>query len=52
MSRHDLAADAVRRAGRGDRLADALLAERDELRAAGHRDGVDPAEITDWRWDA
>ncbi|AXX30737.1 phosphoketolase family protein [Actinosynnema pretiosum subsp. pretiosum] len=56
MSRHDLAADALRRAGRGvDRdtdLAERLLAERDDLVAAAHRDGVDPEEIAEWRWGA
>ncbi|TQM79358.1 xylulose-5-phosphate/fructose-6-phosphate phosphoketolase [Saccharothrix saharensis] len=52
MSRHDLAADALRRARRGDDLAQRLLAERDDLRAAAHRDGVDPEEITGWRWGA
>ncbi|GAA1329280.1 phosphoketolase family protein [Saccharothrix algeriensis] len=49
MSRHDLAADALRRTGRDDT---AVLAERDELREAAHRDGVDSREITEWRWGA
>ncbi|MCT2587657.1 phosphoketolase family protein [Actinophytocola gossypii] len=54
MSRYDLAADALRRApsaaSAGGELAEALLRERDELRAMAYRDGVDPPEITDWRW--
>ncbi|HEX6341995.1 phosphoketolase family protein [Umezawaea sp.] len=51
MSRHDLAADALRRAGHDD-VAARVLVERDELRASAYRDGVDPEEITGWRWSA
>jgi xylulose-5-phosphate/fructose-6-phosphate phosphoketolase len=52
MSRYDLAADAVRRAWRteGAAIADNLLATRDSLRDKARRDGVDPPEITGWRW--
>lgn len=56
MSRHDLAAEALRRASgwssAGGDLAESLLADRDRLRAAAHRDGTDPAEITEWRWSS
>ncbi|MGO1052302.1 phosphoketolase family protein [Crossiella sp. CA198] len=56
MSRHDLAADALRRAGgwasAGGGLAQRLLRERDELRAHAYREGADAPEITDWRWRA
>ncbi|MEV4319993.1 phosphoketolase family protein [Actinocrispum sp. NPDC049592] len=52
MSRFDLAADAVRRAwrGRGAQVADSLLATRDLVRDKAWRDGVDPREVTEWRW--
>ncbi|OLR92960.1 phosphoketolase family protein [Actinokineospora bangkokensis] len=52
MSRHDLAADAVRRAGGPPGVVDRLLGERDRIRALAHRDGEDPAEITGWTWSA
>ncbi|MET9230050.1 phosphoketolase family protein [Lentzea sp. NPDC003310] len=52
MSRHDLAADAVRRAGHDPSVAEALIADRDELLATARRDGADPEEITGWRWSA
>jgi xylulose-5-phosphate/fructose-6-phosphate phosphoketolase len=52
MSRHDLAADAVRRAGGDDGVADRLLRERDALRDFAYRDGKDAPEITGWRWGA
>ncbi|PKV96354.1 xylulose-5-phosphate/fructose-6-phosphate phosphoketolase [Amycolatopsis echigonensis] len=54
MTRHDLAADAVRRArgwsSLGGDLARDFQRHRDELLAAAYRDGEDPAEITGWRW--
>jgi xylulose-5-phosphate/fructose-6-phosphate phosphoketolase len=52
MSRYDLAADAVRRAwrGRGSSIADSLIGTRDSLRHKARIDGVDPPEITEWRW--
>ncbi|WP_409179581.1 phosphoketolase family protein [Amycolatopsis sp. VS8301801F10] len=54
MTRHDLAADAVRRArgwsSLGGDLARDFQRERDELLAAAYRDGKDPAEVTGWRW--
>ncbi|WP_406634293.1 phosphoketolase family protein [Amycolatopsis sp. WGS_07] len=54
MTRHDLAADAVRRArgwsSQGGDLARDFQRRRDELLAAAYRDGEDPAEITGWRW--
>nr|WP_042192105.1 phosphoketolase family protein [Kibdelosporangium sp. MJ126-NF4]CEL20491.1 Xylulose-5-phosphate phosphoketolase @ Fructose-6-phosphate phosphoketolase [Kibdelosporangium sp. MJ126-NF4]CTQ97715.1 Xylulose-5-phosphate phosphoketolase (EC 4.1.2.9) @ Fructose-6-phosphate phosphoketolase (EC 4.1.2.22) [Kibdelosporangium sp. MJ126-NF4] len=52
MSRYDLAADAVRRAWgtNGTAIAEALIAERDSLLRAAYEDGIDPPEITDWRW--
>lgn len=50
MTRHDLAADALRRArGPDDHRAARLLAGRDE-RHAGHREGRDGEQITGWRW--
>ncbi|MBP2325767.1 xylulose-5-phosphate/fructose-6-phosphate phosphoketolase [Kibdelosporangium banguiense] len=54
MSRYDLAADAVRRAWRtrGSSIADALVAERDALLGKARTDGVDPPEISEWRWTA
>ncbi|WP_434441666.1 phosphoketolase family protein [Lentzea sp. E54] len=52
MSRHDLAVEALRRTGHDPALADRLTEERDALRAAAHRDGADPQEITGWRWSA
>ncbi|WHT15948.1 phosphoketolase family protein [Crossiella sp. CA-258035] len=56
MSRYDLAADALRRAGgwasAGGGLAQRLLAERDELRAHAFREGKDAKEITEWSWPA
>jgi xylulose-5-phosphate/fructose-6-phosphate phosphoketolase len=56
MTRHDLAADALRRVrdigdeGTQNSTAERLLAERDELVAAAHRQGQDDASITGWRW--
>lgn len=54
MTRHDLAADAVRRArgwaSAGGDLARELVRERDALLARSYRDGQDPEEITGWRW--
>ncbi|MBB4684032.1 phosphoketolase family protein [Amycolatopsis jiangsuensis] len=54
MSRHDLAADAVRRArgwaSEGGDIARALVAERDEVLEQSYRDGQDPEGITGWRW--
>lgn len=54
MTRHDLAADAVRRArgwsSLGGELARDFQRHRDELLAAAYRDGEDSAEITGWRW--
>ncbi|MCG8916589.1 phosphoketolase family protein [Actinokineospora sp. PR83] len=52
MSRYDLAADAVLRARGDTAAARGLIEERDRLRGLSHRDGVDPAEITGWRWSA
>ncbi|GAA3562979.1 phosphoketolase family protein [Amycolatopsis ultiminotia] len=56
MSRHDLAADAVRRArgwaSAGGELSRTLVRERDDLLALSYRDGRDPDEITGWRWSA
>jgi xylulose-5-phosphate/fructose-6-phosphate phosphoketolase len=54
MTRHDLAADAVRRAkgwasASGD-LARDLIRQRDALVAEAYRNGEDSAEITEWRW--
>lgn len=51
MSRYDLAADAARRTGR-DAVADELLTTRDSLRAKARHDGMDPPEITGWRWQS
>ncbi|MFC0110360.1 phosphoketolase family protein [Kibdelosporangium aridum] len=52
MSRYDLAADAVRRAWRtkGAPIADLLIARRDAVLQAARENGVDPPEITEWRW--
>jgi xylulose-5-phosphate/fructose-6-phosphate phosphoketolase len=52
MSRHDLAVDALRRAGRNPEVAERLERERDDLRAHAYREGQDSPEITDWRWTA
>ncbi|MGW6414979.1 phosphoketolase [Streptomyces sp. NPDC055055] len=55
-SRHDLAIALLRhlsqRSGRIRRLAEEYAAHRDELRRELRRTGVDPAEITDWTWQA
>ncbi|MFE5503988.1 phosphoketolase family protein [Amycolatopsis japonica] len=54
MTRHDLAADAVRRAAgwasAGGDLARELVRRRDTVLRQSYRDGEDPAEITGWRW--
>jgi xylulose-5-phosphate/fructose-6-phosphate phosphoketolase len=52
MSRYDVAADAVRRAWRtrGAPIAAALAEQRDSVRHKARADGVDPPEISDWRW--
>ncbi|MFG2622810.1 phosphoketolase [Streptomyces sp. NPDC048507] len=53
-SRHDLAATVLAHAephsGRSRQLAERYTAHRDALRRELRRTGVDPAEITDWRW--
>ncbi|MFJ8074270.1 phosphoketolase family protein [Streptomyces sp. NPDC096176] len=54
VSRHDLAITALRHlrgraAATGD-LADRYALHRDRLRKELRRTGVDPVEITDWRW--
>ncbi|MEU9027104.1 phosphoketolase family protein [Streptomyces sp. NPDC048383] len=53
-SRHDLAAAALAytesRSGRSRDLAEHYRRTRDRLRAELRRTGVDPAEITGWRW--
>ncbi|TXS35588.1 phosphoketolase family protein [Streptomyces sp. t39] len=56
VSRHDLAITALehlrgRPAETGD-LAVRYAADRDRLRAELRRTGVDPAEITTWRWES
>ena len=53
MSRYDLAADAVRRAGRpgAEAAAGRIETQRDALVAEAHRLGDDPAEFRDWRWE-
>ncbi|MFD3328444.1 phosphoketolase family protein [Streptomyces sp. NPDC058701] len=55
-SRHDLAVTALtylrgRHTGAGE-LAEEYAGHRDRLRAELRRTGVDPAEITRWRWPA
>jgi xylulose-5-phosphate/fructose-6-phosphate phosphoketolase len=51
MTRHDLAADALRRAlGDNTPVAAQLEAERDRLVAYANREGLDSVEITEWRW--
>jgi phosphoketolase len=51
MTRHDLAADAVRRVrGADDRIARRLETDRDNLVAYAHREGRDAEEITGWKW--
>jgi xylulose-5-phosphate/fructose-6-phosphate phosphoketolase len=51
MTRHDLAADALRRVlGPGEPRAARLEDERDDLVAQAHRDGEDAEQITGWRW--
>ncbi|WP_432560933.1 phosphoketolase family protein [Kineococcus sp. SYSU DK003] len=56
VSRHDLAAAAVRAAARAgwdgpaEELATGFLADRDRIREELRRDGVDPSEVTDWSW--
>ncbi|RSM57253.1 phosphoketolase [Amycolatopsis sp. WAC 01376] len=54
MTRHDLAADAVRRApgwgSAGGDLARDLIRRRDAVLRQSYQDGQDPAEITGWRW--
>ncbi|MCY0923035.1 phosphoketolase family protein [Streptomyces sp. H27-G5] len=54
-SRHDLAIAALhhleRRHPQAPALAARHAAERDRIRAELRRTGVDPAEITDWRWN-
>ncbi|MGH3744948.1 MAG: phosphoketolase, partial [Mycobacteriales bacterium] len=53
VSRHDVAIQAIRRARGGDRfreLAQRYAADRDRIRVALRRDGIDPPEITDWAW--
>ncbi|WP_370439735.1 phosphoketolase [Kineococcus halophytocola] len=58
VSRHDLAAEAVRRAaengwpGPAERLAGRFADERERIRAGVRRAGEDPEEITGWRWSA
>ncbi|WP_424185462.1 phosphoketolase [Actinokineospora sp. G85] len=52
MSRHDLAADALRRVRGDNGLSRWLLGERDRVQAIARRDGEDPAEITEWEWSA
>jgi xylulose-5-phosphate/fructose-6-phosphate phosphoketolase len=56
MSRHDLAADALRRArgwaSTGGELAADLIRTRDHLLNQAYRDGTDPEEIAGWRWPA
>ncbi|MFF9340529.1 phosphoketolase family protein [Streptomyces sp. NPDC014773] len=53
-TRHDLALTLLRHldrpSGRTRRLADRYAHHRDELRRELRRTGVDPAEITGWRW--
>ncbi|MEV7831644.1 phosphoketolase family protein [Streptomyces subrutilus] len=55
-SRHDLAITALAhledRHPKARALAERHAAHRDALRAELRRTGVDPAEITDWRWSA
>ncbi|MFE6617324.1 phosphoketolase family protein [Amycolatopsis sp. NPDC057786] len=54
MTRHDLAADAVRRAAgwasTGGDVARDLVRRRDAVLEQSYQDGQDPAEITGWRW--
>ncbi|MCT4353549.1 phosphoketolase family protein [Streptomyces sp. Je 1-79] len=54
VSRHDLAAAALRhlrgRAATAGDLAASYELRRDRLRRELRRTGVDPREITDWRW--
>ncbi|WP_156753292.1 phosphoketolase [Actinokineospora pegani] len=52
MSRHDLAADALRRVRGDNGLSRWLIEERDRVQALARRDGEDPAEITEWEWSA
>jgi len=53
MTRHDLAADALRRVrGADDRIARRLETDRDNLVAYAHREGRDAEEITGWKWAA
>ncbi|MFE5534743.1 phosphoketolase [Streptomyces sp. NPDC056492] len=53
-TRHDLAIALLRHlgpySGRSRQLAERYARHRDELRRELRRTGVDPAEITEWRW--
>ncbi|WP_432489066.1 phosphoketolase family protein [Kineococcus sp. SYSU DK018] len=58
VSRHDLAAEALRRAAaeggwqdpRAEELARGYERDRERIREELRRDGADPGEITGWRW--